>query len=250
MDLFRRELKFHIDQNKADAICAYLGSYCQLDKHSALAADGYYTINSLYLDTPQMTLLEHKRKGLADRFSVRIRTYGEEPKTFPAFLEIKRNVNGMVAKKRVTLSRPETLEFIRSGGASECNPDLEQRFFPAICYQIWKLGLEPRIMTQYRRLAFFGLDEPYTRVTFDRSLRCYPETDFRIFPNLAAYANYDSTDIYNSPQSSIVLELKCELKLPHWMRELVRRFELKHSTFSKFDSSYTFTSEKRALLGV
>lgn len=156
----------------------------------------------------------------------------------------------MVAKQRITVTNPQVWEFLEYGIADEGNADFRQAFLSPIAYQIWRLGLGPRIMTQYRRKAYFGRNEPYTRVTFDRSLRCYPETTYNPFPREEKFANYDNIDVYKSPTSNIILELKCELKVPLWMRDLVRRFGLKHSSFSKFDSSYTFASDKLTSVGL
>ncbi|MCB0386986.1 MAG: polyphosphate polymerase domain-containing protein, partial [Bdellovibrionales bacterium] len=199
MDLYRRELKFQISQHQMDGICEYLPAHCDMDKHSILSDDGHYTINSLYLDTENMLLLENKRKNLPSRFSIRIRSYGDPATEYPVFLEIKKKVNGMVAKQRITVRNPQTWEFLRDGVQGENNPDLQQAFLPPIAYHIWRLGLSPRIMTQYRRKAYFGRNEPYTRVTFDRNLRCYPEYDYCPFPNEEKFAHYDNMDVYKSP---------------------------------------------------
>jgi SPX domain protein involved in polyphosphate accumulation len=249
MDLFRREIKFQISEEKMLGIYQFLEMYCEMDKYSARETDGYYLINSLYLDSERMQLLENKRKNFPRRFSVRIRSYGASP-SYPAFFEIKRKSDHMIGKKRAKITRPETLEFLTNGGSRLNNSDLDQPFFSQICYHTWSLGLSPKVMTQYRRRAYFGVNEPYARVTFDRQLRCYPETEYIIFPDQNRFVNYDNEESYLSVKSNIVLELKCELKIPEWMKIMVRKFELKQSSFSKFDSSYTYASQKYPALSV
>ncbi len=41
----------------------------------------------------------------------------------------------------------------------------------------------------------------------------------------------------------MILELKCELKVPAWMSALIRKFELRQAQFSKFENSWNFLNE-------
>jgi hypothetical protein len=233
MNLNRRELKFQIPLSMVEPMCKYMEPYCTMDKYSQLAPEGYYTINSLYLDSDSMILLERKRNNLPRRFSMRIRSYGEQPK-FPAFIEIKRKQDMFIHKKRTAITSWDTVEFFRDGHSPANNPDLGHPVLNEACYHIIKLGLSPRMMTNYQRLAFFGNFETYSRV------RCYRESGYNIFPEPSKFVNYDHEEQYNDAQASVVLELKCELKIPAWMQEMIRRFELRQAQFSKYDSSWTF----------
>jgi SPX domain protein involved in polyphosphate accumulation len=239
MNLNRRELKFQIPQSLVEPICRYMEPYCEMDKYSQIAPDHYYTINSLYLDNDQMLLLERKRLNLPRRFSMRIRSYGKRA-TFPAFMEIKGKQDMFIHKRRTIMTSMDTIGYLRDGHAEPGNPDIHNSTMSAACYYILKHGLSPRIMTQYQRMAFMGRFDVYSRVTFDRRMRCYPESDYAIFPDPEKFKNYDHIDQYDAPGANIVLELKCELKVPGWMQEMIRRFELKQAQFSKYDSSWTF----------
>jgi SPX domain protein involved in polyphosphate accumulation len=244
----RREIKFQISRSQVEPICKFMAPYCEMDHYSRLSPDGYYLINSLYLDTSRMLLLERKRANLSRRHAIRIRTYGESPK-FPGFVEIKGRVDQWVHKRRAAITRPETIAFLKHGTGGVENPDLGNPTFRDACFQIFQLGLAPKIMTQYRRLAFFGLSEPYARVTFDRQLRAYKESEYNIFPDVSKLTYYDHQDQYESREQNVVLELKCEAKIPFWMKDMVRHFELRQQQFSKYDSSWTFHSDANTLSG-
>lgn len=246
MNLLRREIKFQVSPAQVKEICKFMAPYCEMDRYSQLSPDGYYLINSLYLDTDRMLLLERKRANLSKRHSIRIRTYGEKP-VFPAFVEIKARVDQWIHKRRAPLTRAESISFLKDGMGGVGNPDLDNPVFRDVCFQALQLGLTPKIMTQYRRLAFFGLSEPYARVTFDRQLRAYKESEFDIFPSASRFTNYDHEDQYESRDHNVVLELKCEAKIPFWMKDMVRKFELKQQQFSKYDSSWTFHTLKDRL---
>jgi len=244
MNLLRRELKFQIPLSLVDPICSYLSAYCEIDKFSGISPTGYYKINSLYLDTDDMYLLECKRRNYTKRFSMRIRSYGDHP-TFPAYLELKNKNEQFVHKIRAPITCSETVQFLQSDlGPSNLNiSDLKNPTFNKIHFEIIRRNLRPRIMTQYQRKAYFGLHESYSRVTFDRALRCYGQETFDIFPNESSFMNYDHDEIFVDQRSGVVLELKCEDKVPNWMSRLIKIFELQHSQFSKYDSSWTFLTE-------
>lgn len=49
--------------------------------------------------------------------------------------------------------------------------------------------------------------------------------------------NYDHAGTFDHPGMNVVLELKCERKVPVWIVDLIRRFELTRGGFSKFEGS-------------
>jgi SPX domain protein involved in polyphosphate accumulation len=173
---------------------------------------------------------------------MRLRSYGQQP-NFPAFIEIKEKANQWVRKRRAPITSVSTVEFLRNGSFEYGNKDVENPYMREASYKILMRGLKPKLMTQYQRRAYFGRFETYTRVTFDRRMRCYPEDDYNIFPDEEKFANYDHGWRYTDFQSSVVLELKCEAKAPHWMFDIIRQFELKHLQFSKYDSAWTYASQ-------
>jgi SPX domain protein involved in polyphosphate accumulation len=242
MNLVRHEIKIQIPDFLVSPISDFLNLYCVLDSYSAKASDGYYVINSLYLDNDNMLLLERKRQDVARRYSIRIRSYGFEPK-FPAFMEIKNKADRFVHKQRAAINSWDTVNFIRDGVCDPGNKDIKHPYIRDACFKLLRLGLKPKIMTQYRRKAYFGINEPYTRVTFDRELKCYPETEYNIFPDQSKFRNYDHFQQFLTSNDNVVLELKCDFKVPSWFFDLINIFELKHTHFSKFDSSYTFLEE-------
>src|SRR5690606_5177095 len=118
----------------------------------------------------------------------------------------------------------ETIEFIRNGGQRD-HKDLKHPSMKKACYEIMRLKLKPKMMTQYKRRAFIGRYEPYSRVTFDRFMRCYPESAYNIFPSERKFLNYDHNEQYLSDQSAVILELKTERRVPLWMLNMISYFE-------------------------
>jgi len=149
----------------------------------------------------------------------------------PVFLEIKRRDNSLVRKSRARLSGPAFRELV-SGGA----PDVTQLAGPALsCYgefvtSVARLGAGPIVHVRYEREAWVGLYQQDIRVTIDRQLRSasahmWPQPD---------ESNLEWSEV---EQRMLLLELKFDVAFPPWMRELVRRFELQRTSFSKYRNS-------------
>ncbi len=235
LKLERFELKYLIPHEKMVDICDYIQSFCHLDKF----ADefGFYIINSLYLDSPGFQFYNRKLNGLDDRFNMRVRNYGDIDDS-PYFFEVKHKKNNFVRKYRYPLSAPiwrehfEGQSFMPIGseiGIDAKNFNLFERL--GISY-----GVEPKILTQYKRRAYFSTIDEYARVTFDRNLKYQKVDTFILNVDRNALTNYDNPLIFPDG-CDIILELKCTTKVPLWMIDLIRHFGLQRSSFSKYSSS-------------
>jgi len=98
-------------------------------------------------------------------------------------------------------------------------------------------GAHPRLLTQYKRRAWFGLREEYSRVTIDTGMRFREENgfDYTVDPQ---YMHSTGIPRFFQPGADAVLELKCPAaQMPYWMFDLIRTFNLKHGAFSKFGNA-------------
>lgn len=234
--LERYELKYLIPHTLVEPISRFIEPYCEMDYYSKISPDTFYTINSLYLDSPSCFILRSKETANAFSFNIRIRSYGENPEP-PYFFEIKYKLREFVKKRRAKVFHPQWREILESGCIPEdfeqtSRDNLENFLFMKMVYNV-----EPVILTQYRRRAYLSTVDDYARITFDRDLR-YQETRFwDICPDPRLLSHYDQPDFFEEPGCNVVLELKCEKKIPHWMVDLIRRFQLRSGSFSKFGNS-------------
>ena len=76
--LDRYELKYTIPVDLVDPISRFIRPYCEPDRYSAMCHDGFYTINSLYFDTPRYLFLRTRLTNADSRFNMRVRTYGND----------------------------------------------------------------------------------------------------------------------------------------------------------------------------
>ncbi|HVK60809.1 MAG TPA: polyphosphate polymerase domain-containing protein [Bdellovibrionales bacterium] len=234
--LERYELKYLIPLSMVDPICKFISGFCEMDYYSQISPDGYYTINSLYLDSPQLYFYRQKEAGLANRFSMRIRSYGDEAKP-PYFFETKYKVREFVKKKRGKVSVPNWPDLFTTPGlvsqVDESSRSNVQHFLDLAAIY----NTEPQILTQYRRRAFLSTIDDYARVTFDRDLRYQPENTFNVIPDDRKLSHYDHPDSFLDPGNCVILELKCERKIPVWLIDLIQHFELTRGNFSKYGNS-------------
>lgn len=233
--LQRYELKYHIPASLVEPISRYIEGFCALDYYSQISPQNSYTINSLYFDSPQFLLLRRKEAGVEPTCSVRVRSYGDFPQA-PYFTEIKIKKNDFSNKLRAKIQSEDWASYIQNG---ETPPGLDQvsaSYYQQFIHLMMIYSLEPKVLTQYRRKAYLSEIDDYARVTFDSNLRYQWEDDWNVKPEESLMCHYDNEEIFDHPEDSVVLELKAEKKIPIWMLDLIKRFELTRSGFSKFGS--------------
>lgn len=237
LNLERYEVKYLVPMDMVDAISDYVAQYCEMDYYSQISSDGFYVINSLYLDTPSLFLFHKPQTGSLDYSCFRIRSYGADPKP-PYYFESKQKIREFSKKRRGKIP-------IENFGDIFDNPQNVKGFDPYadknvrdFIEKVTTFGLSPQILTQYRRRAFLSVHDDYARVTFDRDMCYRDEKGWSVKPD-ARMTHYDHPDSFDLRGSgaNVILELKCERKIPIWMVQLVRHFGLVRHGFSKYQSS-------------
>lgn len=208
----------------------YIDGICYQDPYSALSPDGFYRINNLYVDSPDFKFYNTRLQGIGNRFNMRIRAYGENPKA-PYFFEVKHKDQGYIKKYRAKSKVSDIPGFMdqrRSETDPSPNADLFLRL--ALTYNV-----EPKIFNFYYRKAYISKLDDYARITFDRNLGFQRETEYRLCPGESA-TNYDNSFIFPLG-CDIILELKAERRVPCWIIDLIKNFGLERGSFSKYSNS-------------
>ena len=234
--LQRYELKYIIPHSLVEPISKAIEDHCELDYHSQISPDQFYVINSLYFDTPNFSLLMNKRKNLDPSFSLRVRSYGRFP-VAPYYAEIKLKRNDFSNKMRAKLATEDWAEVLRSGEIPEGMDGRSREYLSQFLFLLETHAATPKILTQYRRKAYLSQVDGYARVTFDRDLRYQMDVDYDLKPDERQMNNYDCEDIFPHPDQDVILELKCEKRVPLWMIDLIRRFDLQRRSFSKYGNA-------------
>lgn len=235
----RYEIKYLIPYHLVDPISEYVKAYCDMDYYSEISPDSFYTINSLYLDSPVHTFYYQSDGVIAKRQNMRIRSYGDDPKP-PYFFEIKEKTADFVKKSRAKVKTGDIKSILEGTYKPEdVDPSSKKNLEKFLSYsQIY--NVRPQVLTQYRRRAFLSNVEDYVRITFDVDLKCKEETEFNLWPNPREMYSYDSSLIFDDGvgnESFVILELKCESRVPLWFLDLIRVFQLERGSFSKYKNS-------------
>lgn len=233
--LERYELKYLIPFSMVEPISRYVEKFCEMDYYSQISPDLFYTINSLYFESPTYHFMRAK-ENQTGRYSLRVRSYGDNPKP-PYFFETKEKIADFSKKRRGKVPIENWSDiFLNPSAVKGFDPGKD----PHIQHFLSLLSLHnahPMILTQYRRKAYLSTVDDYARVTFDRSMRYRIETNYDVIPRESQMLNYDDPEAFGYPGANVVLELKCERKIPVWIVDLIKRFNLVRMGFSKFESS-------------
>ena len=238
----RHELKYAIPWRYVESLRRFVEVYCELDHHSAMAADNFYQVNSLYFDTRGLEFLRQRIYGKDGRFNMRVRCYGDQGQA-PYFLEIKQKSGTSGTKHRSLATAEEWPAIVQDpmyrieGDDSDKNLINKKLFLRmATSYAI-----EPKLLTQYMRCAYVSNVDEYARVTLDINMK-YRTQDHYSFVTDHDMISYDNETIYARDMysdASVILELKSNIgQVPTWMLDLISTFELKQQGFSKYMSSF------------
>jgi hypothetical protein len=233
----RLELKYAMTEYRAKRVRDAIAPWVRPDRYNGTDGRPGYPIASLYLDSPNLAFHRAKQDGATDRFKLRIRTYGP---TGPAHMEIKRKVNQVVHKLRVTVPRESAGMAARGGypaGFESPSParDVLDRFqFLAL-----RSRAEPKLTVCYDREAYQSTVDSYARVTFDRHITAAAAGDLdwslRGASEPLEWQFLDRGEkLRDGVTSLVMLELKCEPQVPLWMSSIIREHDLKKVGFSKY----------------
>jgi hypothetical protein len=241
----RFELKYQLPEHLASELRTSIRPYCLPDKHNKSDSSGYL-IKSLYLDTPTLAFHRAKLRDDPNRFKLRIRTYDDFG---PAQFEIKRKVKEVIAKQRVAIPRDQVeIALLGEGSplkASETN-DLYLDEFVRLKYLT---GAEPVILVQYEREAYVSQLDRYARITFDRKISYQGRTSCDLIGSEKEWTPIDGYWQYDGMQSAFTFEIKCEQKVPYWISDIIRRYNLNLIGYSKYSLSISNLLRQQAGLG-
>lgn len=228
--LDRYELKYTVPVEWVEPISDFIRPYCFMDRYSAACADGFYRVNSLYLDSPELCFLRAKLNGSETRFNMRIRTYGDD-NALPCFAEIKHKTGDTIRKTRAVI-RDADLESVLLG-PPRAGEDPRLQLFRS---RMLTYNAHPWVQTRYLRKAFISHCDEYARVTFDRCMEYAPRDFLNPVPVGSEMIPSDEECLFD-PGTNVVLELKCYTAyVPSWMIDLIRSFGLNRRGFSKYSA--------------
>lgn len=221
---FRRlELKYLIPTKLADLVIPTVTKYMNGDDHANNS--GFYYVNSIYYDSPNLKTYQQKLDGILFRKKYRLRHYNNEVRNF---FEIKRKIGDTVIKDRVVLNEdlperndvdirlPHLFKLMRD---SDTKSELQR--------DAYVLKLAPVVYVKYKRFPFVTKFSDNLRVTLDYDLMAYNVSSISHVPKKLSFVDPGMT----------VLEIKSNARIASWLGYLIKSHNLTRYSFSKYARS-------------
>ena len=227
----RIELKYLLDEQLAQEVKAWARERLGCDPHCCESLVDSYDVHTLYLDTPTWDL--YHRTGVVGSTKYRVRQYSHEKSNSheeTLWLECKRKKKDVVRKNRTAVPAMEAADRL----SGQIPPDHTNWCGDWFLQRIADRGLRPAVQVHYRRFARTStLEGESLRLTIDSHLQASPvsgweDTLVRQHPNGELRKNVSPVQI---------LELKFHNQMPWLFKELLRKFAIPASGFSKYRSA-------------
>ena len=209
----RYEIKYLLTNEQRDRLRILMDRYMVADEW------GPSTVCNVYYDTPSRVLVRRSAEHPDYKEKVRIRSYGIRKPDAPLFLELKKKYDGVVYKRRCTISADRAQALLAGKGDPQTQIERELDF---TCKRYG--GLEPAFFIAYDREAFYAKDDHEFRMTFDRRVRTR-DYDLRLDVSDEAEQLLDD--------DLTLLEVKAGGAIPLWLVEFLSGEGIYKVRFSK-----------------
>jgi hypothetical protein len=226
----RHEMKYHISETKAESMIQFIKPYIQMDRYSKLQRNGAYPIVSLYLDSNELRLCKESLLGHKNRFKLRIRGYTDEPE-YPQFLEIKRRMNTIIIKSRARVMESDVPALLSGLPLPPQRYTADTETINQFQLYMNSIMAKPVVLVRYLRRAYEGTSHNRVRITFDYELS-YSVTNLpQVRLNGRGWQRNPFT------MGGVILEIKFTDHYPEWLSNMVKYFDLRQRSISKYASS-------------
>ncbi len=226
----RREHKFVVSVDVADAFRRELRTYAVRDEFAATQPGGTYDLTSLYYDTADLELYALGVHRVRKRFRLRVRSYGEEVSA-PTFFEVKHRIGDIIMKRRAFVD-PAMWPAIIAGDI-DGKDDLARDFVA----RVQGLQARPTLLVRYRREPWKTVIDRYVRITFDTRLTWAlvdPDAPPTLRPIDARWEAADDENSFRDDGPLVLIEVKVEDGAPRWLAALIRDLGMQRRGYSKF----------------
>lgn len=216
----RYEKKYLLTSGQYRELAARLHHRFTMDEY------GKSTIFNIYFDTPDFRLIRSSLEKPVYKEKLRLRSYCVPYAESTVFVELKKKYNGVVYKRRVTMTLAEADSYLRlrkqPGKPSQITREID-----------WFLDfyhpVAPAMFISYDRTAVRALEQPDLRVTFDSNILW--RTD-KLRLETGAWGNQ-----LLLPRQ-VLMEIKSPASLPLWLTRPLNELEIYPASFSKYGRAF------------
>jgi SPX domain protein involved in polyphosphate accumulation len=220
MTFKRREIKYLLDDDEYNSLKERLQARLVEDEH------GRSTICNIYYDTPDFRIIRKSLEKPVYKEKLRLRSYGTAGAEDKVFVELKKKYNGIVYKRRETLTLAQSDEYL----AGHTKAPYDTQIFREIdWFRDYYGNLKPAMYISYEREAYYSLENLDLRITFDRNIM------YRSY-NLSLAAGVEGESILEPGQH--LMELKAGGAIPVWLTKVLDELGIYPASFSKYGRAY------------
>ena len=212
----RYEIKYLLTAQQKEQLLRAMRVRMQLDQF------GRSTIRNIYYDTDTFRLIRRSLEKPTYKEKLRIRSYRQVRPGDPVFVELKKEFQSIVYKRRLVLPEAQAMDSFRTGNALPVQSQIANEIE-------YYHTLRPAVFLSYEREAFYALDGSDFRVTFDENIR-YRCRDFSL-----------GSAVYGTPLltgGQTLMEIKTSGGMPLWMTHALTENGIFHTSFSKYGAAY------------
>lgn len=215
----RYEKKYLLEPEVYEAFKRELDAYMVEDEY------GWHTIRNVYFDTADDRLIRTSIEKPKYKEKFRVRCYGEPSEDTRCYLEIKKKYKGLVNKRRIGLSMEEARAYLFEGK----KPQKQDQIFREIDYFLSRYQVSPKRYIAYDRLAMYGREDKEFRVTFDENIRSRTH-------HLTLCSDEETENLLQPGYK--LMEVKVSSAIPLWFAELLSKYKIYSTSFSKYGKFY------------
>lgn len=215
----RYEKKYLLDAVQYQKLIKVINEHMKPDKY------GRHTICNIYFDTPDFRLIRTSIEKPVYKEKLRLRSYGIPNEDSTVFVEIKKKYDGIVYKRRITMSLRDAYRYLFNGIRAPENSQIKRE----IDYFISYYRPIPKIYIAYDRVAYFCEEDPNFRITFDSDIR-YRDSDLYL-----EHGDYGENLLDGEYH---LMELKIAGTIPLWLTHALSEFKIYPPSFSKYGNIY------------
>lgn len=185
----------------------------------------HYSIYSLYFDNDSFSSVRKSIEKPKYKEKLRLRSYGLPNQDKELFLELKKKYQGVVYKRRISLSYQEAEDYL----FRKIHPKEESQIFREIGYSRKKEALETKVMIRYDRDAYMGKEDSEFRITFDQNILGY---------KLKESLDREEEGFPLLQNGEVLMEVKSSGVLPLWFSQILSEESIFMGNFSKYGNYY------------
>ena len=224
----RYEKKYILSQKQYEALIPKLLEYMNPDKYCK--SGNTYNIYNIYYDTKNSDVIRHSISKPFYKEKLRLRSYKIPSNSEDiVFLELKKKINGIVNKRRVSLTLKEAYDFLNLGIRPLSNDYINNQVLNEIQYYLDNNKVYLAVNIGYTRKAYFGKDDNNFRLTFDSNIISRRN-------DLNLESGIFGEDILG--ENKYLMEVKILGAIPVWFTKILSELEIYNTHFSKYGNEF------------